>query len=68
MDEYKRTLVEWVEAVRSKRVELEDDGAVIDYFMDNTDMVDVWGPEKARAEERLNTKGVLGYIDYVGET
>ncbi len=68
MDEYKRTLVEWVEAVRSKRTELEDDGAVIDYFMDHTDMVDVWGPEKARAEERLNTKGVLGYLDYVGET
>jgi glyoxylase-like metal-dependent hydrolase (beta-lactamase superfamily II) len=65
MDEYKRTLVEWVEAVRQKRSELPDDDAVVDYFMDHTDMVEVWGEEKARAEDRLNTKGVLGYLDYV---
>jgi len=68
MDAYKRTLVEWVEAVRAKRADLEDDRAVVEYFMDHTDMVDVWGEEKARAEDRLNTKGVLGYLDYVGET
>jgi glyoxylase-like metal-dependent hydrolase (beta-lactamase superfamily II) len=68
VEEYKRTLVEWVEAVRQKRAELDDDGAVVDHFMDTTDMVEVWGEEKARAEERLNTKGVLGYLDYVGET
>jgi hypothetical protein len=67
MDEYKRTLVEWVEAVRSKRLELEDDEAVVEYFMDHTDMVEVWGEEKARSEDRLNTKGVLGYLDYVDE-
>jgi glyoxylase-like metal-dependent hydrolase (beta-lactamase superfamily II) len=62
---YKRTLVEWVEAVREKREELADDEAVIAYFEDNSRMVDVWGAEKARAEERLNTKGVLGYLDHV---
>jgi glyoxylase-like metal-dependent hydrolase (beta-lactamase superfamily II) len=66
MDEYKRTLVEWVEAVRQKREELPDDDAVVEYFMDHTDMVEVWGEEKAQAEDRLNTKGVLGYLDYVG--
>jgi glyoxylase-like metal-dependent hydrolase (beta-lactamase superfamily II) len=67
MGEYKRTLVEWVEAVRQKRSELPDDDAVVDYFMDHTDMVEVWGEEKARSEDRLNTKGVLGYLDYVAD-
>jgi glyoxylase-like metal-dependent hydrolase (beta-lactamase superfamily II) len=65
IEAFKRTLVEWVEAVRQKRDELEDDAAVVEHFMETTDMVDVWGEEKARAEARLNTKGVLGYLDYV---
>jgi hypothetical protein len=64
MNEYKRTLVEWVEAVRQKRAELEDDEAVVEYFRNHTDMVEVWGEQKARDEERLNVKGVLGYLDY----
>ena len=64
---YKRTLVEWLEAVREKRDELADDEAVVEYFEDNSRMVDVWGAEKARAEERLNTKGVLGYLDHAEE-
>lgn len=64
MDGYKRTLVEWVEAVRQKRDELEDDDAVIEYFQNHTDMVETWGEQKARDEERLNVKGVLGYLDY----
>ncbi|SEO93141.1 Glyoxylase, beta-lactamase superfamily II [Halogranum amylolyticum] len=61
---YKRTLVEWVEAVRQKREELDDDDAVVEYFRNHTDMVDVWGERKARDEERLNVKGVLSYLDY----
>jgi glyoxylase-like metal-dependent hydrolase (beta-lactamase superfamily II) len=66
-EEYKRVLVEWVEAVRQKRAELEDDEAVIQYFIDNTRIDDVWGERKARDEERLNTRGVLGYLDYIGD-
>ncbi|WP_101294103.1 MBL fold metallo-hydrolase [Halegenticoccus soli] len=67
MDRYKRTLVEWVEAVRRKREELGDDDAVIEHFQEHTDMVDVWGERKARAEERLNVRGVLGYLDHRAE-
>jgi glyoxylase-like metal-dependent hydrolase (beta-lactamase superfamily II) len=62
---YKRTLVEWVETVREKRAELADDEAVVEYFVEHSRMVDVWGEEKARAEERLNATGVLGYLDRV---
>ena len=65
IEAFKRTLVEWVEAVRQKRDELDDDAAVVKHFMDTTDMIGVWTEEKARAEARLNTKGVLGYLDYI---
>ena len=65
LDGYRRTLVEWVEAVRRKRAELDDDGAVAEYFADHTDKDDLWGDRKARAEERLNVRGVLGYLDRV---
>jgi glyoxylase-like metal-dependent hydrolase (beta-lactamase superfamily II) len=64
MENYKRTLVEWVEAVRQKRAELADDEAVIEFFEDHTDTAEAWGERKARDEERLNVKGVLGYLDY----
>ncbi|MGQ4557457.1 MBL fold metallo-hydrolase [Halobellus sp. GM3] len=63
MEGYKRTLVEWVEAVRAKREELGDDEAVIEHFQDNAEMVEVWGGRKARAEESLNTRGVLISLD-----
>lgn len=67
LDEYKRTIVEWVEAVKRKRAELDDDEAVIEHFVKHARIVDVWGAEKSRAETRLNTRGVLTYLDYVGE-
>ena len=62
---YKRTLVEWVEAVRQKRAEYDSDEEVVEAFAESVDadLVDVWGETKARAEERLNTRGVLGYLD-----
>lgn len=65
MAEYKRVLVEWVEAVREKRSELGDDGAVIEHFVEHTQMSDVWGRRKSRGEERLNVRGALAYLDRV---
>ncbi|MGM0590661.1 MAG: MBL fold metallo-hydrolase [Halobacteriota archaeon] len=67
LEQYKRTLVEWVEAVRQKRAELDDDDAVIDHFVEHTETADVWGERKARAEARMNTRGVLAYLDYVAK-
>ena len=64
---YKRTLAEWVEAVRQRREELGDDEAVLDHFAEHApqDLIDVWGERKAREEQRMNTRGVLGYLDYM---
>ncbi len=65
MADYKRTLVEWVEAVRQQRAELGADDAVCDHFADTADpaLADVWSDRKARAEERLNASGVLAALD-----
>jgi glyoxylase-like metal-dependent hydrolase (beta-lactamase superfamily II) len=65
--EYKRTLMEWVEAVRRRREDLADDEAVVDHFAAHASdrLVDLWGERKAREEERLNTRGVLAYLDYL---
>ncbi len=64
LEEYKRVLTEWVEAVEAKRGELEDDEAVVEYFADRPKMADVWGERKAREERAMNTRGVLGYLDW----
>jgi glyoxylase-like metal-dependent hydrolase (beta-lactamase superfamily II) len=61
---YKRTLVEWVEAIRQKRAELDSDEAVIQHFVDHAPMEGPWGEELAAAETRLNARGVLGYLDH----
>lgn len=63
LSEYEDLLRRWVTEVERKRAELEDDDAVIEYFSENAEMVDVWGEHKARPEARMNVRGVLGYLD-----
>ena len=61
----KRAYGEWVEAVRAKRAELNDDGAVVEHFEAASRDVEFWNPERARAEASLNTRGVLAFLDRV---
>lgn len=63
MDEYARVLREWVGTIEVKRAELDSDEAVIEHFVAESDMADVWSERKVRAEERLNVRGVLAYLD-----
>jgi glyoxylase-like metal-dependent hydrolase (beta-lactamase superfamily II) len=63
MAEYERVLTDWVERVREKRTELDDDEAVIEHFAATADPIEPWGERKTRAEHRLNVKGVLGYLE-----
>ena len=66
LNEYQRTLVEWVEAVRQKRAELGDDEAVVEHFVSHADEMtgaETWGERKARDEARLNTQGILAYLE-----
>jgi hypothetical protein len=63
LDGYKRSLIEWVEAIRQQRDRQADDEAVIDHFVTNTDLTEIWGTEKGWAETRLNVRGVLAALD-----
>ena len=66
LSDYKRTLVEWVQAVKQKRAELGNDEAVVEHFVAHADEMtgaETWGERKAEAEARLNTKGVLAYLE-----
>lgn len=64
---YKRTLLEWVETVKTKRQSVDDETAIQKLAADVPDrVIDVWGEEKARAEARLNARGVMAYLDRDG--
>lgn len=64
LEEYEDVLSAWVAEVEAARDELPDDEAVVEQFVDTTEMAEYWGEEKAEAEERLNTTGVLVYLDH----
>ncbi len=63
LTEYADVLTDWVEAIAEARVELTDDEAVIEHFVERTEMDAVWGERKAEAETAMNVRGVLGYLD-----
>jgi glyoxylase-like metal-dependent hydrolase (beta-lactamase superfamily II) len=63
LTEYADVLTDWVEAIAEARVELADDEAVIEQFVERTEMGTVWSERKARAETSMNVRGVLGYLD-----
>jgi len=60
---YAETLGAWIGRVAEKRAQLGDEEAVERYFADRAGTVDAWGEEKARAEERMNVRGALQYLD-----
>jgi len=55
-----------VQTIKHKRAELEDDETVVEHFVSHADEMagaETWGERKAEAEVRLNTKGVLAYLE-----
>lgn len=63
LSRYERVLGEWVSTIRRQRQRLDDNEAVIDYFIERTEMTDIWGEQKAIPETRMNVQGVLDYLD-----
>ncbi|WP_256391712.1 MBL fold metallo-hydrolase [Natronoarchaeum rubrum] len=65
LDEYADVLAEWVAAVEEERAERADDDAVVEHFAEtvDSDLIEIWGEHKARAETGMNVRGVLGYLD-----
>jgi glyoxylase-like metal-dependent hydrolase (beta-lactamase superfamily II) len=64
---YATVIEEWVAEVRRQRERLGEDEAVVEYFLEQTAPVGAWGQRKARGEERMNVRGVLGYLDRHGD-
>ncbi|WP_254536188.1 MBL fold metallo-hydrolase [Halomarina litorea] len=63
LTEYAETLSAWVEEIRAVRERLGDDEAVVEHFVERTEMADAWGDEQARIEAELNVRGVLVALD-----
>ncbi len=63
LESFGEVLTAWVEEVASVREELADEDAVMEYFAERTERAAVWSDHKARAEARVNVKGVLHYLD-----
>jgi glyoxylase-like metal-dependent hydrolase (beta-lactamase superfamily II) len=62
LDRYADTLREWVADVRSLREAGRDRDAIVEE-LDEPELADVWGEEKARAEVALNVDGVLTSLE-----
>ncbi|WP_458208299.1 MBL fold metallo-hydrolase [Haladaptatus sp. NG-SE-30] len=63
MDEYGEVLSQWVAAIEAQRAAEDDADAVVQHFVAEQEMDEVWGERKARAEAEMNTRGVLHYLD-----
>jgi glyoxylase-like metal-dependent hydrolase (beta-lactamase superfamily II) len=67
LSEYVDVITDWVEGIAEKRQELGDDEAVIDHFVAEDDIDEVWGEEKASGQIAMDVRGVLQYLDSRGE-
>jgi glyoxylase-like metal-dependent hydrolase (beta-lactamase superfamily II) len=63
LSRYEARLTDWVAAVEAAQQELPDDDAVVEHFVQTTEMTDVWGERKASAETAMNVRGVLAYLE-----
>jgi len=65
--EYAAVLEAWVATVTDARERLDDDEAVIEHLIEQSELADIWGPRRAAANTALNVRGVLHYLDKRGE-
>ncbi len=63
IEEYVEVITEWVEAVEQKRKEMGDDDAVVEYFIEQSELTEIWNETKATAEVEMNVRGVFHYLD-----
>lgn len=61
-------ITDWVESIAEKRAELGSDEAVVEHFVEATNMHDLWGTIKAEGEAAMNTRGVMHYLDTRAES
>jgi glyoxylase-like metal-dependent hydrolase (beta-lactamase superfamily II) len=63
ISEYVGAVTDWVESIAERRQALADDEAIVEQFVEATDIEEVWGRKKAHGEVAMNVRGVLQYLD-----
>jgi len=63
LSEYVGVITDWVERVAEKREAMDDDAAVIEHFVEESDIGEVWGQKKGDGEVAMNVRGVFHYLD-----
>ena len=61
--EHERALTGFAELVEERRERLGDDEAVVQQFVEETDLADAWTPDRARAVAEMDVRGILRYLD-----
>ena len=64
--EHEHALTEFVELVEERR-ERMDDEAVIERFVEETDLGEAWSQDRARSVAEMDVRGVFRYLDTRGE-
>jgi len=63
LEAYVETLRSWVDGIEAARDRLGDDEAVVESFLDDLAVREGWSKREARAQTRMNVRGVLGYLE-----
>lgn len=65
LESYETRLARWVRDVDEAANAFEDEAAVVDHFVAETDLDEVWGERKARGEIEVNVAGALTYLERI---
>lgn len=68
LDIFEEILIQWVDAIKSKRKELDHDEAVVDYFASRNGVSHLWPDRQAYDGTAMNVRGVLHYLDQCDES
>lgn len=65
LDEYESVITDWVADVKAKYAEFEDEGTLVEYFVERIDepLMGVWTPDKARGEVAMDVRGVVTSLE-----
>lgn len=63
LDEHERLLTTWVRDIEAKREEFDDDEAVIEHFLETSDLRKVLGDPAGSIPARFSVQGILVYLD-----
>ncbi|MFB6094907.1 MAG: MBL fold metallo-hydrolase, partial [Halodesulfurarchaeum sp.] len=63
LDAYETALTQWVADIEREYERRGDEEAVVEHFVEENEMEDLWGAKKARGETAMNVRGVLRYLN-----